>query len=103
VIALPAARRTGFTAATAAVLVAAVVLVLAGGGPPSHRHGAPGAAVYDEHCVLASFDSLHVDTVLPAGMPSTRPAELPSTASPPPAEAGPARVPAAGSRSPPTS
>ena len=103
VMSWPSALRIGLRPATASVLVVAAVLVMAGAGPPSHRHGPAGAAVYDEHCALASFDSLHVDIVLPGAVPSTGPPELPRTVSSPPDEARPAPVPAAGSRSPPAS
>jgi hypothetical protein len=97
------ARRIPSRHAVAAVLVAAMVLVLAGGGPPSHRHGTVDPGLYDERCVLASLDSFRVDTVLPVGVPTTRPTELGGSASVPLADVCPSPVPPAGSRSPPTS
>jgi hypothetical protein len=97
------ARRIPSRRAVAAVLVAVGVLVLAGGGPRSHRHGAPAPGLYDERCVLASLDSFRVDTVLPVGVPTTRPTELGGSASVPLADVCPSPVPPAGSRSPPVS
>jgi hypothetical protein len=97
------ARFTPSRRAVAAVLIAAAVLVLAGGGPPSHRHGAVTPGLYDERCVLASFDSFRADTVLPVGAPTTRPTELTGSASAPLADVCPSPVPPAGSRSPPAS
>jgi hypothetical protein len=103
VISLGAVASRAFRPATAVLLVAAVVLLLAEGGPLSHGHRAPGAAVYDEHCVLASLDSLHVDTVVPAVVESARPAAVPGAVWLPAAAARPSPVPLAGSRSPPAS
>jgi hypothetical protein len=100
---LRAVRSVRSRPAMAALLVVAVVLVVAEGGPLSHRHRAPGAAVYDERCVLASLDSLHVDMVLPAAVESARPAALARTVWPPRPGVCPSPVPLAGSRSPPAS
>jgi hypothetical protein len=97
------ARRSPSRHAVAAVLVAAMVLVLAGGGPPSHRHGTVDPGLYDERCVLASLDSLRVDTVIPVGVSAICPTEVSGPTSTPLADVCRSPVPPAGSRSPPTS